>query len=453
MYRKFLAWSLTLLFFIIIPFLVVAPLGFNELNVFEYFISIPMIIIISYQFIEFASVFFNKGPIHLNCVHFPSITVIVVAYLPNEQGIIMETLNYYKTLLSSYEGECNMVLAYNTPVDLDIEGDIFEFAGKEEKWFYPLKVPGSRSKSENINYALDQEYIHKIVGIYDTDHHPRADSLERAGYWIKERGFDFVQGRNIIRDKDHTVLEMLVKFDFDMMYALFHNARYSLSGIALFGGSNGYWKKSAIKSLKFRTIALTEDIDCSIRALIAGYRGYFDKYLVSSEEAPPNIDALWTQRTRWTQGWTEVSMWFLIPVLRSQFLGAWQKFHLFFLLGVREIFVYFQIFGLPIFIVESIKSNGIDIDFFTFAVTVYSLFYYPILVFCIYLVSEWGEWRGRWWQLLSATLINALAKSVWNPVLSLYGHARHLCKMNKWVVTSRGVDNLQPVIEVDTGTV
>ena len=410
-----------------------------------------MMFVVTYQIMEFIATLAKKGMRHVNNIKYYPITVIVVAYLPNEQSIVMDILKYYRQIILDYSehAECNLILAYNTPSELAVEEELADFAS-ENDWFIPLKVPNSKSKAENINHALEQTYIHDVVGIYDTDHHPRANSLERASYWIGDRDYDYIQGRNIIRNANNSMLEMLVRFDFDMMYALFHEARYSLQKIALFGGSNGYWKREVIRELRFRSKALTEDIDCSVRGIIGGYRGYFDKYLVSSEEAPPSFRALYKQRRRWSQGWSEVSLWHTFASLRTPHLNIWQKVNMFCLFVVRELFVYFQVLGMPIFIMETIKAQAPVLDYFSFAVTIYSLFYYPILVTALYFSVERGEWHNNWTNVIGAMFINMFVKSIWDPILALQGHFRNFVGMNKWVITPRaGAENLPPIIFVD----
>src|ERR1700756_2744453 len=51
----------------------------------------------------------------------PSLSVVVAAYLPNEQEIIVETLRHVLRTLRVHTNTLQIVLAYNTPSELDIE--------------------------------------------------------------------------------------------------------------------------------------------------------------------------------------------------------------------------------------------------------------------------------------------------------------------------------------------
>ena len=412
-------------------------MSLEQLQIAKYIVAGPIIFVITFQLVEFAFTLCSRPRKYIPDVTPRPISIIVVAYLPNERSIIMATLNHYRDLVGSYEADCNITLAYNTPTEMDIEDDLEEFREENADWFYLVKVEESTSKAENVNYALSLPHIHPVVGIYDTDHRPRPGSFERACHWIYEQDFDYVQGRCVIRNEHSRILETLVRFDFDVMYPLFHQARYSMEKIALFGGSNGYWKRDEIRELGFRQEALTEDIDCSVRAVLRGLKGYFDIYLVSTEEAPTSLISLWNQRLRWSQGWSEVSLWYTLPILSSGEVNWWQKINFFLLFVFRELFTYFQIFGIPIFIVETIKAQEFVIDYYTFAVMLYSLVYYPILALCLFYSVERNEWYGNHAQLLISSLINMLVKCVWTPLLALQGHARHIVGLNKWQVTPR----------------
>ena len=78
---------------------------------------------------------------------------------------------------------------------------------------------------------------------------------------------------------------------------------------------------------------LTEDIDASLRATRRGAKIGFSSFLRSSEEAPHTERTLRKQRLRWAQGWTEVSLKHLIPILLGRRTSMRQKFGAFLLLG------------------------------------------------------------------------------------------------------------------------
>jgi cellulose synthase/poly-beta-1,6-N-acetylglucosamine synthase-like glycosyltransferase len=264
------------------------------------------------------------GPVALpDSVALPFVSIVVAAYLPNEQDIIEDTLTHWLTQVTPPPQGWEIILAYNTPVPLPVEDRLRALARR-----YPalvlLPVAHSRSKAENLNAAL-QVANGDMTGIFDADHHPAADCLSRAWAWLYQGRYDGVQGRNIIRNAGDSWLTQLIAVEFECIYGVSHYGRSLLADTALFGGSNGYWRTAALRSLGFNPARLTEDIDATVRGLVGGYRLVHDPAIVTTELAPDNLRGLWFQRQRWSQGWLEVAGLHLGRVLRSPHLDAVQK--------------------------------------------------------------------------------------------------------------------------------
>ncbi len=136
-----------------------------------------------------------------------------------------------------------VILAYNTPESLAIEADLQELAARDPR-LLPLRVAGSKSKAENVNAALGAA-TGEIVGVYDADHLPAPDCFRRAWRWLGD-GCDMVQGRCVIRNHAHNWLTRTIAVEFDTIYAVSHPGRAHLSRTAIFGGSNGYWRREVL---------------------------------------------------------------------------------------------------------------------------------------------------------------------------------------------------------------
>jgi cellulose synthase/poly-beta-1,6-N-acetylglucosamine synthase-like glycosyltransferase len=253
----------------------------------------------------------------------PFVSVIVAAYLPNEQYIIEDTLRHWLFEVTPPPQGWEIILAYNTPKALPVERRLRDLARR-----YPalvlMPVPHSRSKAENLNAAL-QVARGDMTGIFDADHHPAPDCLRRAWTWLYQSRYDMVQGRNIIRNARDSWLTQLIAVEFECIYGVSHYGRSLLADTALFGGSNGYWRTSVLRRLGFHPTRLTEDIDITVRGLLGGCRLVHDPAIVTTELAPDNLRGLWLQRQRWSQGWLEVAGLYLGRVLRSPHLDAVQK--------------------------------------------------------------------------------------------------------------------------------
>ena len=273
----------------------------------------------------------------------PRSSFIVAAYLPNEQGIIVETIEHLLRNVQRPEAGFEVVLAYNTPDNLPVEEELARIARRDPA-FKPLRVEGSESKAENLNAALDA-VTGEIVGILDADHHPNPDCLVRAWRWL-ESGYDVVQGRNIIRNYDQNVMTKVIAIEFECVYGVSHPAKSLFVDTGIFGGSNGYWKIETLRKIRFDPQMLTEDIDASSRALLLGYRLMHDRSIISTELAPTELRSFWFQRKRWAQGWLEVTLRYQRRFWTSNKLTFWQKLYWTYLLYYREIYppVTLQIF-------------------------------------------------------------------------------------------------------------
>lgn len=253
----------------------------------------------------------------------PKCSLIVVAYLPNEQDIILETLERVLQEVIRPEGGLEVILAYNTPIRLPIEDELWELAAQ-----YPelrlLHVRDSHSKASNLNAALEV-VTGEMTCIFDADHWPAPDVLIRAWAWLAEGQYDVVQGRNVVRNWRVNWLTRWIATEFDCLYGVSHPARSLLVNAALFGGSNGYWRTSVLQAVGFGDRMLTEDIDATLRSLSQGAKIVHDPQIISYELAPVELGAFWSQRQRWTQGWLEVALKYQWQLPFWSSLNVWQK--------------------------------------------------------------------------------------------------------------------------------
>jgi len=167
----------------------------------------------------------------------PTLTAIVSAYLPNEQELVAETIVHLATELRVAPGSLQIILAYNTPQDMpDVEAVLTSLADLNVA-FEPLRVPTSRSKSENVNAAV-AHIRGEVTVLLDADHRPARDAAVRAMRWFAS-GYDIVQGRCVIRDSSANWLSRIIAVEFEQIYAVSHAGRSLAFDTAVFCGTNG----------------------------------------------------------------------------------------------------------------------------------------------------------------------------------------------------------------------
>lgn len=296
------------------------------LDISYYFIVTLLVVQSAFSYWFTASVFNDKKFVPLSATEnkpVPKTTFIVSAYLPNEIAVIESTLlNILQNVKRPADG-IEVILAYNTPHMEELELKLRQLTYQWPELIL-ANAYGSRSKSENLNHAIGLANGQMIV-LLDADHLVSEDCLARAWRWLDE-GYDVVQGRCKIRNCAESILAKIVEIEFEIIYGVNHPSRSIIFDTALFGGSNGYWKVEVLKKVKFFENMLTEDIDTTLRGILAGYRFVHDRSIISSELAPTTISGLWYQRKRWSQGWFQCSMKYQMSIWRTRYLNFPQKF-------------------------------------------------------------------------------------------------------------------------------
>ena len=212
-----------------------------------------------------------------------------------------------------YNGDLQVVLAYNTPVPLPVEERL---AALDARSRAAHRAQGRRptSKAQNVNAAL-RVATGEFVGIFDADHHPADGSFDRAWRWIAA-GHDVVQGHCVIRNGEDSAL-----------------ASSSPSS----SSRSTPWRTRAAPLPRLRDLRRLQRLLARHRpradpaARVLPHRGHRGLDARPSAPAaawsatragelrarPRERRSLWKQRLRWAQGWFQVSVRHLWPLLRA----------------------------------------------------------------------------------------------------------------------------------------
>ena len=372
----------------------------------------------------------------LELAELPTLSAIVSAYLPNERELVLETIVHLATEMRVAPGRLQIILAYNTPADIpDVEGMLASLAALNVA-FTPLRVPGSRSKAENINAALAL-VRGEVTLLLDADHRPARDAAVRALRWFGA-GYDIVQGRCVIREHAANWLARVVAVEFEQIYAVAHAGRSLAFDTAVFGGTNGWWRTSVLREIGMDDQMLTEDIDASVRALLAGYRTIHDRTIISTELAPPTARAWWGQRLRWAQGWFEVTLRHQAAIIRSPRLSGELKLYWTYLLGWRELFPLLSLQIFALLLADAMLGRPFTwfSQPFLLITTVVTLIAGPLAAIVTYkvaLASQRRELR-RWFFIYAA---GSLLYTIVKNTVAMVANVRELVGQRSWIVTSR----------------
>jgi cellulose synthase/poly-beta-1,6-N-acetylglucosamine synthase-like glycosyltransferase len=365
---------------------------------------------------------------------YPAASAIIAAYLPNESATIIDTVEAFLRL--DYPGPLQIILAYNTPRNLPVEEALARIAEADPR-FVAVRVQGSTSKAQNVNAALSA-VTGDFVGVFDADHQPAPDAFRRAWRWLSH-GAAVVQGHCVVRNGDATRVSRTVAVEFESIYAVSHPGRARMHGFGIFGGSNGYWRTDLLHQTRMRGSMLTEDIDASLRTIIAGGRIVSDPGLVSYELAPTTLTALWRQRVRWAQGWTQVSRRHLWKAFGSSALTARQKLGLAWLLGWREIYPWLspQIYPLILFsLLHPTSGEGVRLNVSLYLLAaLFSTMVGPMQALFAYALADPSIRRHRTW-FVKFCLVNIFYTEFKNVIARL-APVKELLGERDWHVTPR----------------
>ncbi len=159
----------------------------------------------------------------------------------------------------------------------------------------------------------------EFVAIFDGDFVPRADFLRKTlPPLVRDGDLGLVQGRWGHLNPRENLLCRAQSIGIDGHFAIEQSARASNGFFLNFNGTAGLWRKRAIlESGNWEGDTLTEDMDLSYRAQLAGWRLAFRGEAVVPAELPASFTAFKNQQFRWAKGSIQTAKKLFPRVLRS----------------------------------------------------------------------------------------------------------------------------------------
>lgn len=141
-----------------------------------------------------------------------------------------------------------------------------------------------------------------LVAVFDADFVPERDFLARV---VRAMAPDvgMVQARWGHLNASAGWLTRVQSVFLDGHFAVEHEARFRSGHWFNFNGTAGVWRREAIESAGgWQHDTLTEDLDLSYRAQLAGWRFVYLDDVVAPAELPTSIMAFKAQQNRWARG-------------------------------------------------------------------------------------------------------------------------------------------------------
>ena len=301
--------------------------------------------------------------------------------------------------------------------DLDYPRDLLEIqvlddSTDETTGIAELAVRRLAARGFNIHYlhrvdrrgykagALEaglREATGQFIAIFDADFVPPTDFLRRTlGYFEADPKVGMVQARWGHINQDYSLLTKIQSILLDAHFVLEHGGRHRAGCFFNFNGTAGVWRREAIETAGgWQHDTLTEDLDLSYRAQLAGWRFVFLPDLVSPAEVPVEMNSFKSQQHRWAKGSIQTCLKLLPRILRSnQPLGV--KAEAFFHLSANFNYLLMSLLSVLMFPAMYVRYNMgwtemllIDVPLFAAA---------TLSVCNFYIVSQrelYPDWRQR----------------------------------------------------------
>ena len=241
----------------------------------------------------------------------------------------------------------------------------------------------------------------EFIAIFDADFVPEPDFLLRSIPYFDAPDVAFVQGSWGHLNRDYSWLTRLQALAIDGHFMVEQDGRGHRGFWFNFNGTAGIWRRSAIEDAGGWTAdTLTEDLDLSYRAHLAGWRGQYIGDLVSPAELPAHISGFRRQQHRWARGSLECAIKLLPQVWRSEARPAVKAQATAHLLGYT---VHLLLFALTI-VYPLVVALSVNNDGFSTLFGLAYLFAFASIAPAIFFVTGQRQLGRPWWRDLPRVL-------------------------------------------------
>ncbi len=215
-------------------------------------------------------------------------------------------------------------------------------------------------KAGALNHGMDQTDV-EFFAIFDADFVPTHDFLLRTiPIMVVREKVGLVQARWGHLNASSSLVTRAQGMGIDGHFAIEQHARAWNDLFMNFNGTAGLWRRQAIDEAGgWEHDTLTEDMDLSYRAQLAGWDPYFLSDVVVPAEIPENINAFKSQQFRWAKGSIQTAIKLLPRVLRSpRSLRAKVQavFHMTHYI-IHPVMVWLALFALPLLVCTDLRTS------------------------------------------------------------------------------------------------
>jgi len=158
----------------------------------------------------------------------------------------------------------------------------------------------------------------EFVAVFDADFVPEPDFLRKTVDFFTDPKIGMVQVRWEHLNRDYSALTQAQGILLDGHFVLEHTARHRSGAFFNFNGTAGIWRRETIRSAGgWQHDTLTEDLDLSYRAQLAGWKFVFLPEVIAPAEIPVEMNAFKSQQHRWAKGSIQTALKLLPRLWRA----------------------------------------------------------------------------------------------------------------------------------------
>jgi cellulose synthase/poly-beta-1,6-N-acetylglucosamine synthase-like glycosyltransferase len=158
-----------------------------------------------------------------------------------------------------------------------------------------------------------------FVCILDADFVPQPDLLRRTIHFFTDPKVGMIQTRWGHLNRGYSLLTRVQAMFLDGHLLLEQTARSRSGRFFNFNGTAGLWRRSCIDEAGgWQHDTLTEDLDLSYRAQLAGWKFIFLPDVITPAELPVDMNGFKSQQHRWTKGSVQTCKKLLPTIWRSR---------------------------------------------------------------------------------------------------------------------------------------
>jgi cellulose synthase/poly-beta-1,6-N-acetylglucosamine synthase-like glycosyltransferase len=173
-------------------------------------------------------------------------------------------------------------------------------------------------KAGALNFGM-QSASGELLAIFDADFLPQPDFLLSLVPQFQDKGIGMVQARWDHINREESLLTRAQSTLLDGHFVIEHKVRHERGLFFNFNGTAGVWRRETIRSAGgWQHDTLTEDLDLSYRAQLAGWRFTYMPLVSAPAEVPPSISAFKSQQHRWAKGSIQVARKLGWNILRAK---------------------------------------------------------------------------------------------------------------------------------------